>query len=430
MEKWKPLSVALAGKGGVRDFIRRLIQILRCYGVSPAKLCAILDEYVEFVRAHGFNATFPVVATVAQHYPAIFRKYQAQGIEFAIHGYSHKDHRQLSPADLLRDLGAARQIFTQHGIAAHGFRAPYLRTNETTLEVLQQVAISYDSSQGLFWDVLQGKETPAYNYVLNFYGARPVNEYLSVPDFKGTLLCIPYSLPDDEALVYRLRLDTAQMTAMWEAMLHASYESGELLVIGLHPERFRLCREALHHTLTTASRLTPHVWGATLGEIAAWWRARLATTVVVTGSRATGFSISVTGPEDVTLLARAVDTEAPTTPWNHGYVRIMAPTCQVRAPVRPVIGVSPDCAPALVDLLRQQGYIVESGRDAAEYAYYFAASDFKVTQARPLLESLETTTRPLVRLGRWPAGAQSALCISGDIDALSVLDYIRRFFEN
>jgi hypothetical protein len=35
---------------------------------------------------------------------------------------------------------------------------------------------------------------------------------------------------------------------------------------------------------------------------------------------------------------------------------------------------------------------------------------------------------PLVKLGRWPDGAKSALCLTGDLDALSLVDYLSRVF--
>ena len=44
-----------------------------------------------------------------------------------------------------------------------------------------------------------------------------------------------------------------------------------------------------------------------------------------------------------------------------------------------------------------------------------------------LLAQIEGGDFPLVRLGRWPNGARSALCVTGDIDALTIWDYGLRF---
>jgi hypothetical protein len=45
------------------------------------------------------------------------------------------------------------------------------------------------------------------------------------------------------------------------------------------------------------------------------------------------------------------------------------------------------------------------------------------------LAQVEGTGCPLVRLGRWPNAARSALAITGDIDALTLRDYGFRFLS-
>jgi hypothetical protein len=116
----------------------------------------------------------------------------------------------------------------------------------------------------------------------------------------------------------------------------------------------------------------------------------------------------------------------------------MAPTAAVddirgatefalRAPLRPFIGLSPVTSPDLAGFLRQQGYIVETSEEGHLYSYYFDQSEFTASQKRVLLSQIEETDRPLLRLGRWPNGARSALAITGDIDALTLWDYGLRF---
>jgi hypothetical protein len=79
--------------------------------------------------------------------------------------------------------------------------------------------------------------------------------------------------------------------------------------------------------------------------------------------------------------------------------------------------------------LRQQGYIVEVNHESHRYSCYFDQTEFAAKDERSLLAQIEGTDRPLVRLGRWPNGARSALAITGDIDALTLWDYGLRFFE-
>ena len=46
-----------------------------------------------------------------------------------------------------------------------------------------------------------------------------------------------------------------------------------------------------------------------------------------------------------------------------------------------------------------------------------------------IVREVESSAAPLVRLARWPKGAQSALAITGDIDALTLGDFLLRAWE-
>ena len=89
--------------------------------------------------------------------------------------------------------------------------------------------------------------------------------------------------------------------------------------------------------------------------------------------------------------------------------------------------MSPASSPYLLSFLRQQGYIVERAENAGSHSFYLDRPQFGLEDERALLSLIEQGDFPLVRLGRWPNGAQSALCVTGDIDALSVWDYGLRF---
>jgi hypothetical protein len=100
----------------------------------------------------------------------------------------------------------------------------------------------------------------------------------------------------------------------------------------------------------------------------------------------------------------------------------------VRAPLRPFIGLAPNSAPQLAQFLREQGFIAESSQDASRYALYLDRVRFEEEAKRPLLAQLENGDFPLLRLGRWFGGARSTLCITGDIDGLTLGDYAMRLF--
>lgn len=423
-----PVSVAIKGKG-VHNFFRRGLSIARRYGVTAEKMNRALAQFAAVLRRFGCSATFPITSVALGRNPHVIRKYQAQGIEFAIHGYRHIDHSRPSRAEQLAHLTSARQAFARAGIQAQGFRSPYLRWNPSMLAVLRQQGLAYDSSQGLSWDVVDGHGTLTYHRVLNFYAALPASDYPSLPSLEDNLVRIPYSLPDDEALADRLALKTpAQMSDLWRAILHRTHELGELFTLGLHPERIAICREALTAVLTEAQRLRPAVWIARLDEIAAWWQARSEAVVKITDAAEGKLHLTVVGPNGTAVLARAVKADVPTVRWADGYRQVEAMRFTIQAPLRPFIGLSSACPPKLADFLRQQGYIVEISEESHHYSYYFDQVDFVAEQERRLLAQIEETERPLVRLGRWPNGARSGLAITGDIDALTLWDYGLRFF--
>jgi len=425
----KPLSIALKGKG-LTSFLKRVWTLGRRYGLTVAKMDHALEQLSKVLQQFDAGATFPITATALADKGDIIQKYQAQGIEFAVHGYRHVDHSQLSLAEQKMHFEKASQIFLQQGIQFGGFRSPYLRFNEHTLAALAQSGFSYDSTPGLFWDIGQKHITESYLRVLDFYGAQSANDYPALPYLGevNNLVRIPYCLPDDEALIERLKLiDKQTMSNIWMSILNQTYELGELFTLGLHPERISLLHQPLSNTLARARELSPKVWIARLDEIAHWWRARSQATFELKVENDNHFQLSVSGPPGITVLARDVAINAKIESWYGGFDRILETSFSFQAGKRPCIGLSPDSAPALSDFLKQQGYWVETGHQSRAYSIYMEQAHFTPEDERPLLRKLAQSEASLIRLGRWPNGAQSAMCVTGDIDALTLWDYLLRF---
>ena len=159
-----------------------------------------------------------------------------------------------------------------------------------------------------------------------------------------------------------------------------------------------------------------------------WSTSCAAATVSVRQAGDGAWHLLVDGPPGVTILARGVDALVPTKPWADGYRQVTATSCVVRGARRPFVGVSSACPPELISILRQQGYIVQVSDDSQAYSVYLDRTDFTPKDERSFLAQLEGNVTPLVRLGRWPNGARSALCVTGDIDALTIWDYGSRLF--
>ncbi len=423
-----PLAVAVKGKG-LPNLLKRSLAIGRRYGLTSARMDRQLGIFTRVLEAFDCGATFPLTASTLARSRGRLEKYQDQGIEFAIHGYHHVDYSQLSLDQQTEHMIQARQAFEGDHLRCSGFRCPYLRWSPDTLKALSALGFSYDSSQALAWSVVDDFDTEAYRQALGFYRARSADDYPSLPRLTDGLLRIPYSLPDDEALVERFRLaEAGPMADLWLKVLQRSHELGEMFTLGLHPERITLCREALRAVLAKARSLSPSVWIARLDEIADWWRARAETTYRVTEAGEGSSRVTVDGPRGAVVLARGLSVQAPTQPWNRGYRRVQANDFVFQADRLPLIGVSPGSPDSLVSFLRQQGYLTARVADARSYAFYLDRTDFAAEDERPLLAQLEQETSPLIRLARWPDGTQSALSITGDIDAFTLWDFFLRAF--
>jgi peptidoglycan/xylan/chitin deacetylase (PgdA/CDA1 family) len=431
--KTRPVAFAARAKGPLA-LLKRAHSITNRYGLTPAKMDRALHLFAQTLGRFDCGASFPLTAVALKRNSGTIAKYLDHDIEFAVHGYTHIDYAQLWPEEQLAHLRRAREAFAAAGVEAVGFRSPYLRRGPHLHAAIEAAGFSYVSNQPVMWDVLDADDFAPSTYVgyeraVNLYDPWPASERLSLPRLCNQVVEIPVSLPDDEILLDRLGGEANGLVAKaWRRILSKSYQRGELFTIQLHPERIEKCADGLSAVLAEARTFAPSVWLGRLDEIAAWWRARAGARVEIAGADGGGLHLVVAGPSGVTVLARAVKVDAPAVPWAGGYRRVEGTTFTIQAPLRPFIGLSPDTSPTLADFLRQQGYIVEISEESHRYSYYFDQIEFTAEHERPLLAQIEGTDRPLVRLGRWPNGAHSALAITGDIDALTVWDYGLRLF--
>ena len=423
----KALATAARGKG-VRGFLRRVGTVASRYGLGSHRVANALDCFGQVLSHYGCAATFPVTATTLAGSNGVIERHRKQGIEFAVHGYQHVDHTQLPREKQREHMEKARRLFREKDMAPRGFRAPYLRWNQDTMAAVREAGFLYDASSAIAWDLTPDLETPAYRRALTFYGAVSAAEHPSLPRLNDGLVRIPYSLPDDEALVERLHLKTEEsMSRLWLDILHKTHRLGELFTLGLHPERYFVCEAALVATLQQAFLLRPRVWVTRLDDIAQWWTARMGTKVTITETEAGLIHVRAQGPEGLTILARGVELiPHGVEPWDGKFQTVQQADFLLRALRRPFIGVSPSSSPRLVGFLRQQGFIVEVTTHDQNHTQFLDRQQFTELDERPLLSQIEQGEFPLVRFGRWPQGARSALCVTGDIDALTLWDYAKR----
>jgi peptidoglycan/xylan/chitin deacetylase (PgdA/CDA1 family) len=130
--------------------------LLRFYSVDHNPSCADLQANVEdglekllnLFEKHGVKATFFVPGEVAQKHFRTIKAIAEDGHEVACHGLSHeKNECVLCFEDQKARIEKATSIIESvTGTKPSGFRAPCLRANNATLQILNELEFSYDSS--------------------------------------------------------------------------------------------------------------------------------------------------------------------------------------------------------------------------------------------------------------------------------------------
>ncbi len=407
---------------------QRALAITRRYGLTPGEMMQAIERLVSTLEERGCRATFPVTAIVLSRQPHLLRQLEDRGIELAVHGWVHSELDRYSPERQRQHVSQALSTFGQHGIAARGFRSPYLRHSDSIRQVVGDLGFRYLSNQSILWDVSDALEMPperlpAYERAISFYGPWSAADHQSLPAMDGQLIEIPVSLPDDEILVERLEANDMQIALAWSNVLSQAYARGELFTLLLHPERTDNCLSALGHLLSTALSYSPPVWVACLDEVATWWQQRRAVQLEITAEGDGQYAVCVRGPARASTLVRSATVLADAHAWADGYQLVRAQHFSMQCTTRPCVGVSERTSGALVEFMKQDGYAVEVSAEPGQYAAYLDRPTFDRQDGRALVAKIETQRSPLVRINRWPDGARSALAITGDIDALTLWDY-------
>jgi len=411
--------------------------VLCRFGITAKTFQYKLKRYSAVASSLGFTPTFAITAVTLKRHPDIIRKQHKQGVELAVHGYIHTDYRLASLEQQIEHFNKAIKVFESSKVSFSGFRAPFLRINSKTSEVLTNLGFQYDSSHSINWGVIdQAKYSKQswceYNRLLDYYMSHKAEEYLALPRFIDGFTEIPVSMPDDEAMVDRLGItDKKEISRIWLEVLQRTYDKGELFTIQLHPERISFCESALIDVVQQARRLNPPIWVATLGEISDWWREKGQFSLDVITEGTGKYSVKADCTDRATLLVKDCRVDVPSTEWVDNYRCINARDFILESPVRPVIGISLDSAPAAIKFLKTEGFVVEQSNQSENHGLYLSdLAQFTEADEKPLSEKIEQSNAPLLRFWRWPYQSRSALSVTGDIDSITLIDFVLRVFEN
>ncbi|MEV0283109.1 MULTISPECIES: polysaccharide deacetylase [unclassified Kribbella] len=139
-----------------------------------------VPRILELLAELAVPATFFVPGWVAEQRPGLAATIVEHGHEVAHHSYSHRAPTSLTPAQERADFERALAVFDAQGIEIAGHRAALWEATRTTLELVAEHGLSYDSS-------LMGDDRP---YLLDVEGG-PVTE-----------LPVHWSLDDWEQYAY------------------------------------------------------------------------------------------------------------------------------------------------------------------------------------------------------------------------------------
>ena len=422
------LVMSLRSRGAAAS-AGRVAQVLGRFGATTDAMRRRLDAYDRILAPLGIRPTWPTTACVLARHPELLRGYADRGIELAVHGLVHGDHARLDGPRQRDTLARAVAIFQRAGLPTIGFRGPYLRYNVATLEVLRALGFRYHSSQAVGFalqrEPANARASAGVALARELYSARDAAAVAVVPCMRDGLVDIPVAIPDDEILVDRLGADSDAAWVQWRAMLAETHRRGELFTVQLHPERIVELGEALGAVCQAARALRPAVYVARLDEIAAWWLRRSAFRIEVRCRGDHRFRVLVNADRDATILVRGLDV--PREPWSGRDATSCARVLDVVATRVPAVGVSRRTPPAARAFLAAEGFAVEeTDRPDTHGAYVDAGPEWSETA---LLDAIERSPGPLVRIWRWPSGARSALAVTGDIDALTLRDFALRSWE-
>ena len=414
---------------GMPYMAMRANALLKRYGLGPARAERRTTTGVRRLAQLGCHPTLPVPGRVVGKHPGFFRGLEDMGVELAMHGYDHVDFRGLSRDEAISQFTRAAAAFQAAGLRFDGFRCPYLSCTNEVREVARDAGCAYSSNSAIEWNVIEDRRrrTAIFDQLCAFYRPSSADAVLSLPRMAGGLVEIPASVPDDLQLCDGLMYDSRAVAATWARILMHTYRRGELFVLVFHPEALGRCGVAIEHVLRDAATLAPAVWVATLRDIARWWmrqvRVQRADERRCAACSRSHFSVTTTQPcwPAVSTARRAAATS-----WI-GTMSSKIAGCRCLHRSGRSSASHRTCRRRRAMCCGSTATSSRPVRTAARCGIYLDAATLRrMPNEVELIEHLERSNAPLVRFWRWPRKARSAMAVTGDLDALSLMDYAQR----
>ncbi len=413
---------------GLKFVLQRGSILLSRYKISSAHAQARINDNLATLAGYSCSPTFFTPGIIVQRYPRFIQGLQSRGAEIAIHSYQHLDLNTLPLPKAIEQLTKAAQTYARHGIRSHGFRAPYLSWSDELLASLPAGLCEYSSNQSVFYNPNSHDHDYAndiiYNTLRRFYNPRSSTDTFTRPLTRSNIIEIPVCVPDDLQLHDGLALDSAGIAQVWVDMLQQTHHRGEHFNLIYHPELGSEVNRSFEALLSRVRSLMPKVWIAKLHEISDWWREKSKFDLRIS-SNTEYLKLDFVCSPRATILARGMTLACD--PWDEKYQRLLQNELELPPLPRPFIGLAAGIPEDTVSFLREQGYIVETGESARDCSIVLDHATLEqLSTPRQLVDYIEARPGPLVRYWLWPDGARSAFTVTGDLDALTLVDYASR----
>ena len=416
-------------KRGTRFIFTRAKKLAERYDFNPGKAISRIRYCVGKLSEYGCHPSFFVPAIVVRRNSDFIHELQENGCEIGVHGYQHIDMRSIPPQDANRQLVKAAEVFIQEDIKIDGFRCPYLSISDEILQELQPGLFNYSSNRAIAW-VNNGSNHHEKNLLFDtiggFYQPSLAQSTLSLPYQEEQVLEIPVSVPDDLQMRDGLNYTEDEISASLLDTFNNTHQRGELYNLMFHPELASLLIEPFLAVLDEAYANQQGVWISQLRDISEWWKEKTSYRIHI--DRLNGkYQLVINCPKRATLLQRGLEEYLPSSQWDEKYRKLESDQIVISNDILPLVGISPELPDWVYSSLNRMGYISVNLNDELDCSVR-VTSEFLRRWDNPvkLIAAIEDLDIPLVRFWPWPDGNRSALCLSGDLDALSLMDYATR----
>ena len=97
--------------------------------------------------------------------------------------------------------------------------------------------------------------------------------------------------------------------------------------------------------------------------------------------------------------------------------------------LRPFVGLAPNVPASVAFFLQEQDYILDTCDTTTRRGVFISGGTLsRLTNQVQLVDYVEASASSLIRYWRWLNGAQRAMCVTGGLDALTLLDSASRLF--